>query len=536
MNKLTMKLDKLTYFFSLLTLIGILFSGCEKSLDGQQSVGGASISVKDVFFEEDNSDMDPNSSDEEFGYKSQSKKLGLIAFSHGRNIEVTLESNEPDPNAPRKLFASNRNGSNNQKAVIQRNLLPDNVKYELLIYNASGNLVNRRTLTYKNNDDAEFSLDGGAEYTFIAVSIGDLNEIPLIENDSRLNTVKVVNCERDLMVFKKKVRLTAGDNYLDIVLKHRFSAMITKLSIDPNTTGKLTELVGVKVDPGVKSASMNLGTNNQEITYSSTNSTNRFLTFPSLGSGVRSITSSQKLIINPLTNTGKLTFGKITIDGETKTNLVISNIKIEPGVKYKLHLNFRTCTEDVTQEKLLDWHHPQYVRNGERGIKIGSTFYPNGSTIKKTIYAPSADYGFVFDITELDNTFNMEINGDKLASREVQFQIDAMTSQNIKFEDGSKYEGTNVEGGTIPAVYNMVGTAARPVVKVVISREGEVTMYGSKSSGGILYPLVLFNGTTFKKVTWNKENQNTVEITQVIDGRTIMKGNGSGKRKIACPN
>ncbi|MFZ4263314.1 hypothetical protein ACFRAE_14840 [Sphingobacterium sp. HJSM2_6] len=534
-----MKLNKLTYFFSLLTLIGILFSGCEKSLDSQRSVGGASISVKDVFFEEDNTDMDPNSSNDEFGYKSQSKKLGLIAFSHGRNIEVTLESNEPDPEAPRKVFASNRNGSNNQKAVIEQNLLPRNVRYHLLVYNEDGEYEDERILNYRENDNnTEFVLDGGVEYTFIAVSIGKSRSLPTIAGKNHLNTVKVVDCEDDLMVFRKKIKLNEGTNFLDIVLKHRFSALITKLSIDPNTTGRLTVLNNVKAEPGVKSASMNLGTDNQEITYSSDNSTNSYLTFPSVGSGVRSITSSQKLIINPLTNTGTLTFGKITIDGDTKTNLVISDIKIRPGVKYKLHLNFRTCTQDVTGASGLDWHYPEVTNSQNKvGIYVNNVFYENGSTISQMIQAPSADYGFVFDITELDNTFNMELGNVKLATREVQFQSNAMTSQNIRFEDGSYYEGKDVETNeTIPAVYNMVGTLERPVVKVVISRTGEVEMWGSKKSGGKLYPLVLYNNTSFNKFTWNRTGANDVKITQVIDGRTIVKGFGSGKRKIACPN
>ncbi len=530
-----MKLGKLTYFFSIIAILGILFSGCEKSLDDQRQIGASSVSIKEVYFEEDNSDMDANSSDEEFGYKSQVKKLGLIAFSHGRNIEVSLESDEPDPSAPRKIYASNGKTPSNQKAAIERNLLTTGTRYILYVYDNQGNYVAERTYKYRSeNNTAALMLDGGVTYTFIAVSINHSTNLPTVIDKQRLSTVKVSNCADDLMVFKKELKLVEGNNYLDVILKHRYSAIITKLSIDPNTTGNLTVLQNVKVAPTVASASMSLGS--EAIEYHNAITNGSTITFPSIGTGVRTITSNQKLIINQETNTGTLTFGKITIDGDTKENLVISNIKIKPGVKYKLHLNFRTCTQNVTSERLLDWHHPEVIKNGKKGIEIGTTFYPNGSTISKTIDAPSADYGFVFDMTELDNTFNMTINGDKLATREVQFQSNAMTTQNIKFADGSMYEGNNVEGGTIGAVYDMVGTANRPVVKVVISRTGQVTMYGSKKSGGILYPLVLFNGTSFNNVTWNRNSDNTVKITQVIDGRTIMKGDGSGKKKIACPN
>jgi hypothetical protein len=57
-------------------------------------------------------------------------------------------------------------------------------------------------------------------------------------------------------------------------------------------------------------------------------------------------------------------------------------------------------------------------------------------------------------------------------------------------------------------------------------------MYGSKSAGGELYPLVLTAGS-FNKVPWNSTS-NSVKITQVVQGKTSMVGAGSGRKKIAC--
>ncbi|WP_343319269.1 hypothetical protein [Sphingobacterium multivorum] len=78
----------------------------------------------------------------------------------------------------------------------------------------------------------------------------------------------------------------------------------------------------------------------------------------------------------------------------------------------------------------------------------------------------------------------------------------------------------------------MVGTARNPIIRVVISRSGEVSIYGSKVAGGELYPLVLTQGS-FNIVLWST-TANKVKITQVVQGKTTMIESGSGRRKVAC--
>src|SRR5690606_32703975 len=141
------------------------------------------------------------------------------------------------------------------------------------------------------------------------------------------------------------------------------------------------------------------------------------------------------------------------------------------------------------------------------------------------------------DIYELDNAFNLEVNGVKMADQEVQFQSDAYSSaQNIEFEDGSQYEGINTEGGSnIRSIYRLKGTKENPLIRILISRNGEVNMLGSKRSGGPLYTLRLKNGNFFNQFTWFPGNtQNKVKVTQLVDGRTVIIGYGSGKRNISC--
>ncbi|MNT35662.1 hypothetical protein D3C72_1716960 [compost metagenome] len=138
-------------------------------------------------------------------------------------------------------------------------------------------------------------------------------------------------------------------------------------------------------------------------------------------------------------------------------------------------------------------------------------------------------------MTELDNAFNMEVNGVKLAKQEIQFEVGASSAQNIQFVDGSKYAGNNIETNKrIDQVYNMKGTSTSPLIKLVISRTGQVTMFGSKTSGGPLYELKLVNGNSFNTFPWSATQSNTVKVTQLVDGRTIIKGVGAGKKKIPC--
>jgi hypothetical protein len=89
---------------------------------------------------------------------------------------------------------------------------------------------------------------------------------------------------------------------------------------------------------------------------------------------------------------------------------------------------------------------------------------------------PATDFGFVFDIYTLDNSFNLTINGTKMATGEIQFERGSSPAQNIRFADGTAWQD-----GTIAAIYNMKGTEGKPLVRVVISKDGTISMFGSKT-------------------------------------------------------
>jgi hypothetical protein len=149
----------------------------------------------------------------------------------------------------------------------------------------------------------------------------------------------------------------------------------------------------------------------------------------------------------------------------------------------------------------------------------------NGTTV--SFSAPSADLGFIFDVFTLDNSFNLNINGVKLAVNEIQFQPDQ--TDNIRFADGSRYGN-----GSVPQVYNMTGNSTKPLVRIIIHKDGSVNMYGSKAGNGELYSLELYNGNSFNTIPWNTSGTNTVILSQLVKGATYITGNGYGVKNGFC--
>src|SRR5690606_30333883 len=151
--------------------------------------------------------------------------------------------------------------------------------------------------------------------------------------------------------------------------------------------------------------------------------------------------------------------------------------------------------------------------------------FPNWTPVTHTINQPATDYGYVFDIYSLDNTFNMNINGVQLTTQELQFQINIdELPTNIRFKsDGELWNGT-----TIPAIYQLTGNPSNPLIRVTISASGEVMIYGSRTIDSGLEELELYNGNSFNTITWNTSAPNNVVVSQLVYGRTVMSGQGYG--------
>lgn len=180
------------------------------------------------------------------------------------------------------------------------------------------------------------------------------------------------------------------------------------------------------------------------------------------------------------------------------------------------------------------------VRGNRFSWRYGSTGeppLPSSGVVEETVYQPGADAGFIFDIYELDNSFNMEINGILLATEQIEFQSSATPGINVQFKDGEQYESN----GRI--IWQLEGNEANPILRVEISPTGEVKLYGVKTSFGPLYEMEPISGLTnsfvFNTIVWgtNSENplENMVKVIQDVTGPTVMDAYGYGNKLGPCP-
>lgn len=427
-----------------------------------------------------------------------------------------------------------------QNAQASLKELKEGVKYLFLIYNASGTLVTSKEYIYgQESAEGGIPLNSNVDYTFVIVSARSASSVPEIDNINNLNMATISNVNANLLYWQKKIKLSAGVNHLNARLAPKFSEITTTLKMDNLMTGAITNITNPTFSPVALNVSLKLM--DGSITFGSNAPAGKPVIFPNIpAGGVRAITSEATAINQNLINGGVFKIATLEADGESK-GLEVKGLSFKPGVRYNLILTLKTCTKNVSDLKGLNWYYPEVIKNGQKGIMFDGSFKKNGTVISFDYIDAGADYGFVYDITHLDNALNLSVNGQPILGTdvtltEIQFQTNAaLTSQNIEFADGSQYEGTNVEGGKIPAIYSMEGTSSRPLLRIVISRYGEILIYGSKKSGGELYPLRLKNGLSFNTVNWKGGDQtNPIKATTRLEGLTVMKSTGVGKKKIPC--
>jgi hypothetical protein len=468
-----------------------------------------------------------------------------VQLGGGRSLEVELHGSSYEHLGASPSGSGSRS-SGAASAVVQERTkaLGEGVRYRVAVYADGGkHIVSHDYAVGKGNPKDRFPLDAGNTYTFLVYSVNSQTELPDIQDGGSISTAKLVNVKGSLMFFKKTLELGFGETDLSAVLQHQFSQITTIVEMDNSMTGSIESIQGMQIGSAKESATLNFSDGSLSYPQGAVSST---VTFPSIEPGSRVMTSNPVALISPQTSSATLKIASLRIDSETKTNISVPGIKIVPGHRYSLVLRFRTCSEDVTAEGL-NWRYAQTSwteGNWFIGYKTYTgiyktdegRYYKNNEVIRNVFSAPRANYGFQFDITEMDNAFNMSVNGQYIfgSSDQEQVQFETASSlgitRNIQFADGSEY----TKGG-IDQVYNMKGTLNAPLLRIMISRSGEVTMLGSKTNGGPLFPLKLMGGQSFKRVVWNSEGENKVVVTQKVAGRTIIVGKGSGKKRISCP-
>ncbi|ODM54398.1 hypothetical protein BFF93_06765 [Elizabethkingia meningoseptica] len=512
-----MKLQFRAAGLSLLAL-SFAFNSCRSSegpIDGGNNNNGqfnVQVNLAGVETIEEIPVLQASASTSNSGITSTGVQQTVIPFDGETTVTATLV-----PQVSSSVKSSAQASINPMAAVVQPGPteLAIGTKYKVAVYDSNGNFLQEKEFTYKKNETDGFNLNGDQNYTFVAYSVNSTTSSPTINNGGTLANAKLSAINGDLMYFKKNVTVTGnGPNRLDVVLKHQYSQI--KTTLDARQVGSISAVTSPAITPASSSADISFATN--ALTYNTPITGGQPVIFPTLNQ--QTVTSNATQVIANTTTTGELNIGTVTIDGVSKNNMKISNLKITPGVKYNLNLRFGPCRQDINPV-------PFSVKDG----------------VTQTFTMPATDFGFVFDIYRLDNSFNLTINGVKMATKEINFQGNDGATRTVRFADGTVYGSDTVPALLRPAklpvnrtyeIWDLEGTKDAPLVRVTISKDGKIAMFGSKTSGGALEPLELYNGNTFNNIPWNTTGNNTVTATQSVINITYMSGQGTGKQIVTC--
>lgn len=168
-----------------------------------------------------------------------------------------------------------------------------------------------------------------------------------------------------------------------------------------------------------------------------------------------------------------------------------------------------TCDLDDDNDGILDADEGCFTESADFSI--------NQSSISLSLDNDSD--GFVLDVTSIDNSFNMSINGNQLTSEEIEFHRPIRTAE---FADGTFYGGGGVSN-IWSIAWNNPTNPDTPLLRLIVNGDGSVELYGSKTHNGPLEPMVFINGLTVNPVSWNA-GINTIILDQVVNGNTVMTG------------
>lgn len=188
------------------------------------------------------------------------------------------------------------------------------------------------------------------------------------------------------MYFTRNMKLNSGENNLDIVLKHKFSQITTKINAE-----EVGNITAVSANIGPHHSDVNIKLTDAAITYHELIGI-ADLSFPVMGRN--NIESSPVVICSPATQSGILTIPSITIAGVTKTDILVNDLKITPGVRYTLNLNITEIGKD--------------------GVDIGGGFIwaPGNLVYNNGVYEFTKDQSGFGDLWEANALLPKRIGGE----------------------------------------------------------------------------------------------------------------------------
>jgi hypothetical protein len=492
---------------------------------GNEMVNGSALLKFNLTGEDyEGQDVEPLASTKNVGSVEKEQVRNLIVGDQAFIVTMTPVSKESKAQASVSPIAAG--GINLVQGVVFRVVVYRGDTYigqKLYTINASGASV---PTTGTSSTNTDMMLDGDTEainkYTFVVYSFNSSTDPGAAPTTGlSVTSLPATSGNNDLMYFRAdNVRVEKGDNLLSVVFKHKFSQITTIIDASAVSPGNGIQSISTPVMSNHRATGNVLKLSDGTVTFGAAG-IGKTVNFAGNPTTSAVWTSSPLLFANPgavASDMATLTIASMQVGAKTKTAISIPNIVAKPGYKYNLKLKF-ACTDVAT---------PAFDFSMSDPGNTGNT------RITQSFDFPAADAGFVFDVYELDNSFNLTVNGVDLSNQEIQFQGGVPSYPvNIRFKSDGAVYGETAKG--VQEIYNITGNAASPVVRITIGPDGSVSMMGKRATVGTLEPLELYNGALFKKITWNSTVINPVTVTQLVTGLTKFIGKGTGRKVVACP-
>ena len=530
---------KILSLFIVWLCVGTMLNSCTKDkMYSSMHKGSVKIRLKGVSY---SSNLMNKNSKNSSNVNSVEEPQQIIVETKGFSILATLTSID-------EKNESLKGDLHKKTAGLQTDYLDPFTAYRVVVYNANGTYYKHQDFNY--GDEALISdLDDEKTYTFVAYSVNttDIADLPTIDTSEDLNDVSILvaNDREYLMYYKTQLTVDyQEDNYLDIVLDHKFSQITTTVSINNSAFLNGARIKSIDA-PIINSESQFVVMKlvDGAMTYSS-HTAGKSLTGGFIASGgVQTVVYDPVNIISDDVTNAIMNFPRLTIStgstigvffDVTNVDFNLSNLNIKPGHRYNLNLNIiMPCVEKVESTALYSVVWPETF-----GVVNNSDVFN----------FDSSDYGVEINIYSLDQTFQLLINNQPIFIREAEFDYygydpnapggDGEDLDDVRFvsDDGRYWFDTYFN-----SIYDLMGDASanKPIVKVIIDVNGNVTLYGSRTShDDVAYklePLYLVNGNGLNQVHWNNVGTNQVVLRQTSYGPTSISYNIAGYKKVICP-
>jgi len=400
---------------------------------------------------------------------------------------------------------------------------------DILIYvykKSTGELVDYTYVTLGHVYPDPIELDGGHTYTVVAYGYPANNVLyhypltPLMVDDSNISTAKIEGIDERMIFNKEDVFIGSEEQKtIPLILRNIFSGLHVTLVLDPTDAAiyNIKETIASgSLHPHREEASLKVS--DETVTYSSNVRLDGSpISWLEATTTPTSKTSNLSYVISP-EGLGQLLIDQINIGPFLKSNVTISNLKLTPGVKYDLVLNIADVPRVV---EITDPPSDPIIN-----INIPDSEPPE-VVAEQTVVVTNANYGALLDLYFLDNAFSLEINGESVTNREIEFE-GAYVPRSVAFPDGSQHG----QGADIIYYINESRTERVPIVRMIISSSGTISFYGRKNDMAPLEPLTLINGTNWESFTWNSTGTNTLKFTSSRATETAIIGKLTGLRTI----